>query len=300
MSTDEPLKSPIADDLSTMQVALHLPCSRCGYELRELAAGGDCPECGEPIRLTIIDIVDPASKRLAPIQNPKAVGNSILSVVFFFFGAVVLYLIAVVSTASNTLPIPAFLHDIPAAYCIWFSCLSGFIATCALIPMMKLCRQSVLVGCKTGIMLTVLGLWLWILSMVLIAIVLLPNFTQHAATKMLLDTCLPVLASGLVFSGFRRLIPRLGQRSRAFRQAQGSRQRMNDLLAALAVIIVGRTLLAVSLPDSNLYLLGLIVLVMSLSLVVIGLGYLLRNTLWIRNALITPPPALPDLLKQID
>ena len=69
--------------------------------------------------------------------------------------------------------------------------------------------------------------------MVLIATLLLPNYTQHTAAKMLLDTCLPVLASGLVFSGFRRLVPRLGQRSRAFRQAQGSRQRMNDLLAAL-------------------------------------------------------------------
>lgn len=297
MSTDESLKSPIADDLSAMQVALHLPCSRCGYELRELVADGDCPECGEPIRLTIIDVVDPASKRLAPIQNPKAVGNSISSVVFFFFSAVVIDLIAIVSTHSNTLPVPAFLHEIPAVSCVWLSGLSGFIAICVLTPMMKLCSQSLLVGCKTGIMLTVLGLGLWIVSMVLIAVVLVPNFDQNAATNMLLDTCLPVLASGLVFSGFRRLIPRLGQRSRAFRQAQGSRQRMNDLLAALVVIIVGRTLIAVSSPDSNLYLLGFIVLVMSLSLVVIGLGYVLRNTIWIRTALVTPPPALPDLLK---
>jgi len=43
-------------------------------------------------------------------------------------------------------------------------------------------------------------------------------------------------------------------------------------------------------------LLGLIIMVMSLSLIVIGLGYLLRNVIWIRNALITPPPALIDLL----
>ena len=72
---------------------------------------------------------------------------------------------------------------------------------------------------------------------------------------------------------------------------------MNDLLAALVVIIVGRTLIVVSTTDSNLSLLGLIVMVMSLSLVVIGLGYLLRNTAWIRNALISPAPALLDLLR---
>ncbi len=73
---------------------------------------------------------------------------------------------------------------------------------------------------------------------------------------------------------------------------------MNDLLAALVVVIVGRTLLFVSAPDSNLSLLGLIVLLMSMSLIVIGLGYLLRNTIWIRNALIAPPPALTTLLRQ--
>ena len=136
--------------------------------------------------------------------------------------------------------------------------------------------------------------------MVLIATILLGSGTNSEAFTMLFDTCLPVVASGLVFSGFRRLIPRLGQRSRAFRQAQGSRQRMNDLLAALVVIIVGRTFLIVSSSDSNLSLLGLIVMVMSISLVVIGLGYLLRNIVWIRNALISPPPALPELLKPIN
>ena len=136
--------------------------------------------------------------------------------------------------------------------------------------------------------------------MVLIAMILLGSSSNSEAVTMLFDTCLPVVAGGLVFSGFRRLVPRLGQRSRAFRQAQGSRQRMNDLLAALVVIIVGRTLLVVAAPDSNLALLGLIVMVMSFSLVVIGFGYLLRNIVWIRNALISPPPALPELLKPIN
>ncbi len=75
---------------------------------------------------------------------------------------------------------------------------------------------------------------------------------------------------------------------------------MNDLLAALVVIIIGRTFLVVSGPDSNLSFIGLIVMVMSISLVAIGFGYLLRNTIWIRQALITPPPALSELLKPIN
>ncbi len=290
-------KSPIADDLSQMQISLHLPCARCGYELRELVADGDCPECGEPIRLTIIEIVDPTSRRLEPIHNPRSVGNSITGVVFFFFVAVVLAVLAFLSRSSDSLPIPMFIRAFPTSGFVWFSAAAGLISLLNLIPMMQMCRQSVLIGCRTGIVLTFFGLCLWSVSMVLIAMILLNPSSNSSEFTMLFDTCLPVVSGGLVFSGFRRLVPRLGQRSRAFRQAQGSRQRMNDLLAALVVIIVGRTLLVVSPPDSNLSLLGMIVMVTSLSLVVIGLGYLLRNTIWIRNALTSPPPALPDLLR---
>ena len=190
-----------------------------------------------------------------------------------------------------------FIRAFPTSGFVWFSAAAGLISLLNLIPMMQMCRQSVLIGCRTGIVLTFFGLCLWSVSMVLIAMILLNPSSNSSEFTMLFDTCLPVVSGGLVFSGFRRLVPRLGQRSRAFRQAQGSRQRMNDLLAALVVIIVGRTLLVVSPPDSNLSLLGMIVMVTSLSLVVIGLGYLLRNTIWIRNALTSPPPALPDLLR---
>ena len=116
---------------------------------------------------------------------------------------------------------------------------------------------------------------------------------------MLFDACLPALTAALVFSGFKKLIPRLGLRSRAFRQAQGSRQRMNDLLVALLFVLVGRVLIVTSASDSNLAILGLIIMVMSISLILIGFGYLVRNTIWIRQALATPPPALSDLLTSV-
>lgn len=297
MNTESPIKSPIAENLSQMQIALHLPCARCGYELRELMADGDCPECGESICLTIIEVVDPASKRLTPIQNPKAVGNSIAGVVCFFFVAVVFYVTAIVSKAPESLPVPDFLRYISTKGLIWVSVAFGLLAILSLVPMLQMCKRSELVGCRMGIILTFFGLWLWSISMALITFVLLNQQTHSKAIMMLFDTCLPVVAGGIVFSGFRRTVPRLGQRSRAFRQAQGSRQRMNDLLAALGVVIVGRTLMATSPPDSNIALLALIVMIMSISLVVIGLGYLIHNIIWIRNALVTPPPAIPDLLR---
>mgnify|MGYP001384727304 CR=1 FL=1 len=307
MSTETPTKSPIADELSKMVLVLQLPCGRCGYALRGLAADSDCPECGEPIRLTIIEAVDPASRRLIPIQNPNTIGNAILGVVTCFFISSLLAVVAMLIHAPYSLPAPQFVRSLPVTAVVWAAAGFGAISILFLAPILKMCQREELIGCQSGLMLTVVGISMWSLSMPLADsfLVVADSWTEVKITgehengyllfAMLLDTCFPVVSAGLVFSGFRKLIPRLGQRSRAFRQAQGSRQRMNDLLATLVVLLVGRTILVNSPSDSNLSIMGLIIMVMSISFIVIGLGYLLRNTIWIRRALITPPPSLSEL-----
>ena len=59
---------------------------------------------------------------------------------------------------------------------------------------------------------------------------------------------------------------------------------MNDLLAALIFVIIGRMLISLSSHDSNLATLGMIIMVLSITLIVVGLLYIIRNTLWIRSA----------------
>ena len=309
MSTETHTKSPIADELSKMVLVLQLPCGRCGYNLRGLAADSDCPECGEPIRLTIIEAIDPASRRLTPIQNSNAIGNAILGVVTCFFISSLLAVVAMLIHAPYSFPAPQFVRSLPATAVAWAAAGFGVISILFLAPILKICKQEEWIGYQSGLMLIVVGISMWSLSMVLADFFLLtygsgtPSYgfgIRYSTFAMLLDTCFPVVSAGLVFSGFRKLIPRLGQRSRAFRQAQGSRQRMNDLLATLAIVLVGRTILVNSPSDSNLSIMGLIIMVMSISFIVIGLGYLLRNTIWIRRALITPPPSLSELLRSID
>ena len=290
-------RPPIADDLMEMVIALTMPCSRCGYDLRGLQADGDCPECGEPIRLTIIETVDPASRRLAPMHQPRKIGNAITGIVTSFTISFNLAVIALLIHAPSTLPIPHFLRAIPSSAVVWASAGFGFLSFLFLIPMMRMCQRKELVGCRGGILFIGFGVLAWSTSLLFLVLFFLRSFLELEPYSMLFDTFIPVISTGLVFSGFRKLIPRLGLRSRAFRQAQGSRQRMNDLLAALVVVIVGRTFVETATGNSNLSILGLIIMIMSISLIVIGLGYLLRNTLWIRQALITPPPALNELLQ---
>jgi len=290
-------RPPIADDLMEMVIALTMPCSRCGYDLRGLQADGDCPECGEPIRLTIIETVDPASRRLAPMHQPRKIGNAITGIVTSFTISFILAVIALLIHAPSTLPIPHFLRAFPSSAVVWASAGFGFLSFLFLIPMMRMCQRKELVGCRGGILFIGFGVLAWSTSLLFLVLFFLRSFLELEPYSMLFDTFIPVISTGLVFSGFRKLIPRLGLRSRAFRQAQGSRQRMNDLLAALVVVIVGRTFVETATGNSNLSILGLIIMIMSISLIVIGLGYLFRNTLWIRQALITPPPALNELLQ---
>ncbi len=295
--TENPSKSPLVDSLNHMVVVLPMPCIRCGYQLRNLVADGDCPECGEPIRLTIIESIDPTSRRLTPIQNPKIIGNASSGIVIFFFISSLLAVIAFLITSSSQLPVPDTVRALPSPAFLWAATVAGLLALLNLIPIMRMCQRKELTGCRTGIVLTCSGVLFWSISMVLLNYVSPLFGGTSSAYEMLFDTCLPVISAGLVFSGFRKLIPRLGQRSRAFRQAQGSRQRMNDLLATLVVIIVGRTLIVVSIPNTSISTLGIIVTVISISFIIIGQGYLVRNTMWIRRALTTPPPLVTELLR---
>ena len=299
MSTRSNQPSPIAEQLHDMLVAQTLLCSRCGYDLRGLIANSDCPECGEPIRLTIIETIDPASRRLPAIKNPTVVGNAVTGVVSFFFISLCLSVLAAVGNAPQMLPVPQFVTSISTTGLVSGSLVFGVAALLCLIPVLQMCTKNELVGCKGGLSLTSLGLLLWSAQLGILVMYLVSIDVQNVALQMLFDSCLPVVTAGVVFSGFKKLIPRLGLRSRAFRQAQGSRQRMNDLLVALVFVLLGRLLLLVAGGDSNTELIGLIIMVMSISLVVVGLLYFLRNTIWIRRALISPPPALQDLLRSV-
>jgi len=171
------------------------------------------------------------------------------------------------------------------------------IAFVSLTPIMRMCRCGLIQGCKLGIALTGSGLLSFSILMGASRWILLSGLDNNVVVTLLFDSMLPAISLGVIFTGLRRLVPRLGQRSREFRLAQGSRQRMNDLLAALIFVIIGRMLISLSSHDSNLATLGMIIMVLSITLIVVGLLYIIRNTLWIRSALCSPPPLLGELLK---
>jgi hypothetical protein len=47
-----------------------LPCVRCRYNLKGLTIRGTCPECGLPMRATLLAVIDPRASELQPIFHP--------------------------------------------------------------------------------------------------------------------------------------------------------------------------------------------------------------------------------------
>jgi hypothetical protein len=289
--------SPITSQLKDMVINSQLPCTRCGYDLKSLFADGNCPECGEPIRLTIIDSVDPAARRLPPISNPVATGNALVGVSVFLFFSIIFAVTVLVSNASDSLPIPKFFRTVDGPVWICISSAMSFLAFACLFPIIRICRSGINHGCRLGVALTGFGLLSFAILMAASRWILLGGQDHGGVITLLFDTILPVISLGVAFSGLRRLVPRLGQRSREFRLAQGSRQRMNDLLAALGFVVIGRVGISISPDGSSIATFSMIIMVLSTTLILVGLLYLIRNTMWIRSALCTPPPSLQQLLK---
>lgn len=55
-----------------------LPCVRCRYNLKGLSIRGTCPECGTPMRATLLAVVDPRASELQPIRHPRLVAAGVV------------------------------------------------------------------------------------------------------------------------------------------------------------------------------------------------------------------------------
>ncbi len=58
-----------------------LCCARCRYNLRGLSVRGVCPECGTPVAVTLLRVVDPQAAELQPMIRPRltAIGLAVWS-----------------------------------------------------------------------------------------------------------------------------------------------------------------------------------------------------------------------------
>lgn len=78
-----------------------LRCVSCRYELQGLSIKGNCPECGLPVRATLLSMVDPDALELQPVRRPRLVVAGMLVWAFGALLALVLALVVWLSLAFD-------------------------------------------------------------------------------------------------------------------------------------------------------------------------------------------------------
>lgn len=92
---------PIPADTLGLALAGELPCLNCAYELKGLTIRGNCPECGLPIRVTIMYAVDPDNEAFGPIKRPKLVAAGLIVLVSGYTFVPLLITIRIISSFTT-------------------------------------------------------------------------------------------------------------------------------------------------------------------------------------------------------
>lgn len=272
---------------------------------------GRCPECGLDIWPSIIHMIDPTASKLPQLRDPRGVGNALVWLFICALLATALLAVSGMMLMLNLLPlnglVGAVLHvpiDLPL--------LSGVAALASLWSVWKFMpprgepseaaiRRDVWILALAMIGWAIVAFGLWERERTWARMGLLPDSDLVLELRALAHVAIAIAAMFALHS-IRGVLQTIGVRSREYRRAQGSRQGIKPMMVAALGVVIGSlcrysgTMGAVPGIVPNI---GLILVLVSMVMLLIGLGYLLVNAWWIRRVLRKPPPRLRDLLQPV-
>jgi hypothetical protein len=285
-------------------IAAPLGCRRCGYDLRGLRADGQCPECGLDNWLSVVDTVDPDASRLPRLHDPRAVGNAVLVITACMMIAVIALIAPSVATQVEALAARGPGRIVPPL--VWHGALLAALmavpAMAALVGLAPPRGREPTAAVWRNIAMLALGFVAWGVIAVVrwrldMRMTVIPPPPELAVPR---TVCHLVMAGAAILAllAVRDVLAIIGTRSREYRTARGGRQRIRDMIAAVAGIAAGDLvrLFGITTDSAGMRAIGTIVSWISVFMLVVGLAYLAMNVWWIRQALRRPPPAYDELL----
>lgn len=285
-----------------------LPCGRCRYNLRGLTVRGNCPECGLPIRVTLLAVVDPKAKELQPIHFPLATAAGLL----LWAGAGVLAALGVwVVRGGDVAEVFGLSWQEPSWMAEW---LPRFITSCVVFsgvgaisfvrPHRRIPPRQVLAAAAGVACYAPLAWIAWRVHGVLDTSVPHPFFGPGGGHVTPQRTALRLFAGVLVVAIALLLRPNgrlLVARSMLMRSGRVDRQTFLALAASAGVAAIGDVLQLVSieLPEGAgelMRLCGSLVVGLGSLLLTIGLLNLLIDALRIRPVVVAAPLSLEAAL----
>lgn len=297
-----------------------VPCVRCRYSLRGLSVTGNCPECGTPIRTTVLYTIDPQAPQLRRLPHPLLVGNALLlASLSALVGGLLLTAPWAMDAALQVLDAVQqtdrgpWIHSL-RAWMPAFGVLALLVTMLSCLALYSPVVPTPLV-CRAGVLSSVVGFLLLFYSLFRIQVIdidlglrlPMPPTTRYerdaeaarALYRLLFDSSLV-----LIFLLVRPVARLLVYRSLALRTGRVGRQTIypmavagivamaGDLVRYSAITLASPLEISPSIP----YIIGEIIVWVASGFILLGLVRSVLDSWRIRRSLLSPSPSLHDLL----
>jgi predicted RNA-binding Zn-ribbon protein involved in translation (DUF1610 family) len=268
----DPPSSGATTHVAATTIRHTLPCTTCGYDLEGLEARGVCPECGTPIVESLTARLDAATARFEDMPNPRRVSATVLVGSIGALGGSCIFTALVIGLLAESTGAAPLRHAIDplrvAALVATALGLAGFVA---ILPWR---RESRFIRAKAF---GSLGFLAWMAAALVEVDVVSATYCALPAT--------------LVLFALAPLLRALAPRSRAYRNARATAQRVEGLLLSngLAGSLSATALFLSGTPEASAFI-GVLraIALAAAALTVIGLAYLVLNAAWLARASLRP------------
>ncbi len=298
--TDEPVVAPPTPSLLARELRGTLPCARCRYDLKGLSVRSVCPECGTPVRGTILAMVDPHASELQPIFRPRVTAVGLILWAFGALGAVgLMWMLRI----SEFVPMLAGAAHSSSSWIWWLIVVSGIGSLVLINPHRGIparIRAFAAIGCIAYVPMV------WLVWLVVTRVdANFPNpyadTPPHALRRALLRAAIGacIIVVSICLRPAARL---LVARSLVMRTGRVDRQTLLTLATTVAMAMLGDLLHVVQafapwLPSELCRSAGVALIAVGSLLFTIGLVGVAVDCVRLRFAVLTPPLSMSDLLE---
>lgn len=288
-----------------------LPCARCRYNLKGLSVRNECPECGLPVRATLLAVIDPHASEIQPMTRPRLTGVLIATWAVAMMGvaasAWTLRLGDVFALVGmRRLQIAWMEAELPWVIA-FLTVLAGVGAVGFVCPHAGIARRKCVMAALAAFLYLPLAAVEWGILEMLDGPSPFRYFGDGATELPMPERSMLRIASGLLISGIALLLRPNARlfvaRSMLMRSGKVDRQTLMGIAGAAGVGVLGDLVhlaapfMGVSAVEPARYA-GTILIALSSALLTAGLLGVLVDTLRIYPSVVDPPLALEDVLAE--
>lgn len=280
-----------------------LPCLGCRYNLRGLSVRSSCPECGLPVRATVLAVVDPHAAELVPLSRPRLTCAGLM---LWSVGALVAVLacwLSLVASSSQTFGNETATFN---AISIWAIAASGIGATAFIRPHRETPRLESLMAIGGVLAYLPLLAAFWRLREQIDPVAGPAYFSGIGVIVGRTLTRMVITVSAIaVLLGIRRSARSLVSRSLLMRTGRVDRQTVLATVAALAITLIGDLVHLLSVEKFGLLsdnsaevaeLCGTILILVGSALTTLAMVGVVIDAVRLRPAIVSQPFGFDDVL----